>query len=192
MLFFGNIVKNVDNYKELTDCALRMFPIVTSESVSDIDYRYNSNGGDYCYYNVSNMYNKVGYFEGEYYRFGVVFIYSNGTLSNVYNTLGYNFVNTQPTYNKGNIYNTKGDVIKRIYIDMDDEGWIVDSNSIYSNDNIYPNAKGVLKIDTDPSNNTKINKIVFKVYKEVIDHLKTLNISGMFFVRQKRVPTIIA
>jgi hypothetical protein len=34
------------------------------------------------------MYSKVGYFNNEYYRFGVVFIYKNGTLSNVYNTLG--------------------------------------------------------------------------------------------------------
>jgi hypothetical protein len=26
MLFFGNIVKNYDNYKELQDCALRIVP----------------------------------------------------------------------------------------------------------------------------------------------------------------------
>jgi hypothetical protein len=26
MLFFGNIVKNTDNYKELQDCALRITP----------------------------------------------------------------------------------------------------------------------------------------------------------------------
>jgi len=26
MLFFGNIVKNSDNYRELTDCALRIIP----------------------------------------------------------------------------------------------------------------------------------------------------------------------
>jgi len=34
------------------------------------------------------MYNLTGYFNNEYYRFGVVFIYNNGTLSSVYNTLG--------------------------------------------------------------------------------------------------------
>jgi hypothetical protein len=28
MLFFGNIVKNTDNYKELTDCALRIVPSI--------------------------------------------------------------------------------------------------------------------------------------------------------------------
>ena len=35
-----------------------------------------------------NIYNKTGYAPDEYYRFGVVFIYQNGTLSNVYNTVG--------------------------------------------------------------------------------------------------------
>jgi hypothetical protein len=34
------------------------------------------------------MYNLTGYFNNEYYRFGVVFIYKNGSLSSVYNTLG--------------------------------------------------------------------------------------------------------
>jgi len=43
---------------------------------------------DSGYYNSLNMYNKVGYHNKEYYRFGVVFIYQNGTLSNVYNVLG--------------------------------------------------------------------------------------------------------
>jgi len=33
----------------------------------------------------------------ELYRFGVVFIYNNGTLSRVYNTLGYNMNGTYTT-----------------------------------------------------------------------------------------------
>jgi hypothetical protein len=44
------------------------------------------------------MYSKVGYFNNEYYRFGVVFIYENGTLSNVYNTVGYD-MNKELSYN---------------------------------------------------------------------------------------------
>jgi len=53
------------------------------------------------------MYNNVGYFNKEYYRFGVVFIYENGTLSNVYNTLGYDIVNSEKnniTYNNECMY----------------------------------------------------------------------------------------
>jgi hypothetical protein len=52
MLFFGNIVKNSDNYKELTDLALRISPklnVVNNLDVLDKDY-YSVNG-DYAYYN---------------------------------------------------------------------------------------------------------------------------------------------
>ena len=86
MLFFGNIVKNTDNYKELTDCALRIVPkLCSEEKINRVSSDYSENSG---YYSSSLMYNKTGYFNKEYYRFGVVFIYYNGTLSNVYNTLG--------------------------------------------------------------------------------------------------------
>jgi hypothetical protein len=33
MLFFGNIVKNSDNYKELTDCALRIVPEIYPKKI---------------------------------------------------------------------------------------------------------------------------------------------------------------
>jgi len=85
MLFFGNIVKNTDNYRELQDCALRITPRIFRSTIDLINDDYSNKGG---YYSAFNMYNKVGYMNQEYYRFGVVFIYNNGTLSNVYNTLG--------------------------------------------------------------------------------------------------------
>jgi hypothetical protein len=74
MLFFGNISKITDNYKELSDCALRIVPV--AKPIDDINYnsKYNSGKID-NYYRSSNIYNKVGYFNDEYYRFGVVFIY---------------------------------------------------------------------------------------------------------------------
>ena len=37
-----------------------------------VDYNV---GGNFGYYSSTNMYNNVGYFNKEYYRFGVVFIY---------------------------------------------------------------------------------------------------------------------
>jgi len=76
MLFFGNIVKNSDNYKELSDLALRIIPKLETSTISTLDYRYVSTGNsNYAYYNSLNIYNKTGYFNQEYYRFGVVFIY---------------------------------------------------------------------------------------------------------------------
>jgi hypothetical protein len=58
MLFFGNIVKNTDNYKELTDCALRILPSIYKSSIDDINEYYVSYNS---YYNINNIYNKVGY-----------------------------------------------------------------------------------------------------------------------------------
>jgi hypothetical protein len=75
MLFFGNIVKNSDNYTELSDCALRIVPEVVPQSFEPLKWDYTSNNGQYAYYNSVNAYNNVGYFDQEYYRFGVVFIY---------------------------------------------------------------------------------------------------------------------
>ena len=198
MLFFGNIVKNTDNYKELTDCALRIYPELQFSTISSIDNNYTDVTGDYGYYNVDNIYNKVGYFPGEYYRFGVVFIYANGTLSNVYNTIGYDYNTSRKLiYQEKNIYEQVSDpsgipLLERKYIDFDDEGWIIDSNNIYSQKPYYCNSKGVLKIDIA---NLAVNTIIgikFNIHQEVISHLQTLGIVGMFFVRQKRVPTILA
>jgi hypothetical protein len=65
----------------------------------------SSNNG---YYSSFNIYNKVGYFNNEYYRFGVVYIYEDGTLSSVYSTLGYDM-------NDGNI--SLSDTGRRLYED---------------------------------------------------------------------------
>jgi len=76
MLFFGNIEKNTDNYRELTDLALRIVPQLNVVNNFDkLDSNYYSENGDCTYYNSLNIYNKTGYFNQEYYRFGVVFIY---------------------------------------------------------------------------------------------------------------------
>jgi hypothetical protein len=68
------------------------------------------------------MYSNVGYFNGEYYRFGVVFIYDNGTLSSVYNTLGYDTNNQDSIDYIGSLFDNKR---LRKYIKIDDEGWII-------------------------------------------------------------------
>jgi len=54
------------------------------------------------------MYDNVGYFNKEYYRFGVVYIYQNGTLSNVYNTLGLRLNSSTKTNYIGELYETTG------------------------------------------------------------------------------------
>ena len=66
MLFFGNIHKNTDNYKELQDCALRIIPKLEISSIKNIDNDYKINGTTSAYYNATNMYNNTGYFNREY------------------------------------------------------------------------------------------------------------------------------
>ena len=208
MLFFGNIVKNVDNYKELTDCALRIYPEIIKSDFKDIDEFYgarssvSNNFGElnFGYYSIDNIYNRVGYFPEEYYRFGVVFMYSNGTLSNVYNTLGYDCVKNQNLieYTENKIYDSDssnisdGKILNRNYIKFKEDGWIIPNTGPYENLPSFANSKGVIKLTGTKQKENTIYGIRFNVHKEVIEYLKTLGITGLFFVRQKRIPTIIA
>ena len=192
MLFFGNIVKNSDNYRELQDCALRIIPYIVEQSINIVDNNYYE-GIDSGYYNSENIYNKTGYFNKEFYRFGVVFIYQNGTLSNVYNTLGYN-LNKDVTINyKENLYTTVSEgFLRRNYIKVDDFGWI--SKDQLNTDAKYINARGVCRFEmSDLESDQSILGVKFNIPQEIIKHLKEdLGIRGLFFVRQKCVPTILA
>ena len=190
MLFFGNIKKNYDDYKELGDCALRIVPSLDIQSFENVNNEYQpSNNGNVGYYNSKNIYYKTGYFNQEFYRFGVVFIYQNGTLSNVYNTLGRMLDDTILNYNIP-IYNKDKNVLTRTYIKSNSEGWIIDE---HYNDQIYLNNKGVCKINSDKiKNDETIIGIKFNIPINVVEHLKGLGIRGLFFVRQKRIPTLIA
>jgi len=51
MLFFGNIVKNADNYRELTDIALRIYPeIECINNFSSVTNEYDSTNNTMGYY----------------------------------------------------------------------------------------------------------------------------------------------
>lgn len=196
MLFFGNIVKNSDNYKELSDLALRIIPELNVENFNfKLDSEYNNSQN--TYYNSTNIYNKTGYFNQEYYRFGVVFIYENGTLSNVYNTLGGILNESNNLKLSGNIYTIYSEeteyLLKRNYIKIDNNGWIKQDNS-YELSGQSINSKGVCKINyTQEYTDSTIFSIKFNVPKEVSKFLKEeLGIRGLFFVRQKCIPNILA
>ena len=207
MLFFGNIVKNTDNYKELSDLALRIVPQLNV--VKDFDYlnsSYISDSGDFAYYNSLNIYNKTGYFNQEYYRFGVVFIYQNGTLSNVYNTLGgtldsptiiqngQHVANPKLLNLTGSLFNTNGAFLIRNYVKVDDLGWVKTDTSNYTLTGSNINSRGVCQLNFDQDYDDKtIFSIKFKIPGEVSKYLREdLGIRGLFFVRQKCVPNILA
>ena len=206
MLFFGNIHKNTDNYKELQDCALRIIPNIEITTLKNIDNNYKVGGTTSAYYNSNNMYNLTGYFNNEYYRFGVVFIYNNGTLSSVYNTLGGVLTEAHISYNSSTntLYqDSNSPVLVRKYIQTDDSGWIKNSSEFFTKSGGIEcaNSKGVCKLDykyTDPIHQKPINDdtvfgINFTVPPSVVKFLKEdLGIRGLFFVRQKRMSSLIA
>lgn len=105
------------------------------------------------YYSNKNLYNYLGYWPDEYYRFGIVFIDRFGSLSPVYNIQG-NIASGREfgVFKLGNISN--------------------------------------LKISTE---NKQVTPIGLAPYTsvETINNLKEQGVVGYFFVRQKRLPTVI-
>ena len=200
MLFFGNIVKNTDDYKELIDCALKIIPNFNIVQFKNMSNYYN-NSLNKGYYDSNNMYNYVGYMDNEFYRFGVVFIYNNGTLSSVYNTLGYSLIDKQTPNNiisqKENtnlIYDYSSSQLKRRYLQYDDNNWVQNINQFFNVDKNVTNinSKGVCQIKTGVSNDNSIIKVKFYIPNDVKEYLKKIGIRGLFFVRQKRIPNILA
>lgn len=85
MLFLGNVRQNDTfmKYQELRTIAENTDVMLsTAQSFPAVGYSYN-NGEEY--YSVSNIYNYVGYYPGELYRFGIVFILDDGSKSPVFN-----------------------------------------------------------------------------------------------------------
>lgn len=195
-LFLGNIDKVTVPYKELADLSLRICPEIYSEdSIGRVDAEYKMYGtstnslnqGEY--YNPYNIYYRLGYWE-DIYRFGIVYILNDYTLSPVFNIRGGDLRNNSE-FEEFEIYkeNTFGEKI-RSYIEINEEGFISENGVVLSN------ARGVVRLKRssessalDEGNNYLPLGIKFKFQSEVIEELKKYT-KGFFFVRQKRVPTV--
>ena len=60
--------------------------------------RFNQQGGNE-YYNVDNIYYKLGYWDQEIYRLGIVYILNDYTLSPVFNIRGVKELSYDPVFN---------------------------------------------------------------------------------------------
>lgn len=178
MLFLGNVQKYTPSYERLAKLSLGFCPYYESETEDSalgttLDYSYSSGG----YYNAYNIYSKVGYWNEEIYRFGIVYILSNGSLSPVYNVRGINGVKkVNESYDKD---------YKDITIDYDTQ--MIDESTL-------ENSAGVCRIvDPIKAGETyfRVRNFVFKPQSDVIAELKKEHVKGYFFVRQKRIPTIL-
>lgn len=200
MLFFGNIVKPGIDYNNLKDLSLRFYPsIKATNDIGNLEDYYSTTlnpdqTSDFMYYNAYNIYNKTGYWNEEIYRLGITYILADGSLSPVFNVRGrdniQDFTDIASAYNDIPIYDsiTK----ERKYIVFDEETSIMENNK-----SPLENTKGVIRINEDFVNsnfkNSSVIGISISADKTVLEELKRQHgVKGFFFVRQKRVPTILA
>ena len=186
-LFLGGVSKPNIDYKELTDLSLRILPKSQEFNKNDLIGNVSLKNfvdinGKYEYYNTKNIYNYVGYWPEEIYRFGVVYILSDNTRTSVFNVRGIDF-NLSEDYTYLPLLD--GENIRN-YIVVDEETGLLSEG----NQQCIENGKGVIRFKSHDQD--KIIGIKFQIPNEVVKQLKELNIKGLFFVRQKRIPTILA
>lgn len=191
MLFMGNVYKPEIPYEDLSDISLRFYPYTKKSSVDLSNEDYNFQGGEYSgeYYNAKNIYYNLGYWNKEMYRLGIVYILSNNTLSPVFNIRG---TDKMPD-NNFDIFRYLDEPLidestgNRKKISIDEGTYLIESSV-----STLENSKGVIKIDHTQENPFEAIGIGICVRYEILNYLReTLDIKGFFFVRQKRVPTIL-
>jgi len=193
--FAGNITNNYEVFKTLEKYSLYAIPtpMYDTNGIGYLDENYNERypfiGNEY--FNANNIYYKLGYWDEEVYRLGIVYIMNDYTLSPVFNIRGKKVINENTIYS----------YLPKIGDDINyGDDYLIEGTD--------ENVKGVFKIDmTEKSmmNGTlSIKPIGLKVSfqndelgnsvlegSDIIDGLKDIT-KGFFIVRQKRIPTILA
>ena len=198
MLFLANIGnENADN-KRLQDLAYRVQVQLArkTDSIGWVNENYiGLNGSEY--YDPKNIYECLGYWPEEYYRFGIVFIKDDDTLTPVFNIIGCEF--------NGNNFNSLEGIIdsniKYLYSDFNDNGFFEEDGKLIANKwGIFKNPKQTIETNIQQENNIiftgKNSETHPWYYKFYLDYqtqelLKDYGIKGYFYVRQKRVPTVL-
>ena len=208
MLFLANVHKPDIPYNELSDLSLRFLPYLKQETYTvDIDQDYNVSTSNKGYLDPLFIYNKTGYWGKEIYRFGIVYILPNGELSPVFNIRGgYNikelgsagttqeialaaenpkYIDNQ--YTNIPVYINNGITQERNYVNYNEESYTLLG---YDGADPYENIKGVVSFYPSKDTNT-IYSVDIRVDDATIQELKKY-VKGYFFVRQTRIPTILA
>ena len=95
-LFMANVKDNISIYQTLKEFSLTNVKVDPCQSENKdellydvyVDYETHGDSEKCGYYNVHNIYNKVGYWPEEYYRFGIVYILDDYTTTPVFNIRG--------------------------------------------------------------------------------------------------------
>ena len=94
MLFLGNLNQK-DTFKIYQRLADKT-KLIVPRQVQNLELEATNTkfGGGSEYYSTQNIYNYVGYWPDEYYRFGIVYILSDGSTTRVFNTANDGVVKT--------------------------------------------------------------------------------------------------
>ena len=200
-LFLGNLIQEEEKYDELLQCALNIYPEIDGSVECEVNKLSSFYGGNIqnTYYDPKFIYNYTGYWDDELYRFGVVFIKQDNTLSYVYNVRGLDLSITNlnlrelaqmeypdNTHEEGGIRSYDPSGLDKIQ--FDEYNYKILNKKLTSS--VFENSKGVCYIPGQNKINTVIG-IKFNIPEAVKKHLKKLKIKGLFFVRQKRIPTTL-
>lgn len=166
-LLLGNVQQHSVEYEDLKDLSLRIYP--TFEPIIN-----NTNYSD-----VNNIYNFTGYFPGEFYSFGIVYIYNNNKESPVFPIRG-NVRQGASVPTIEDIYDSENN---RNYLTIDSDNYRILPEGM-------DNSKGVSRVPSDY--NVPYSVIInFPENKNFQEILSQQNIQSYYIVRQKRIPTVL-
>ena len=189
-LFMANIHKSRVEYDILSKLSLCFCPYKHEEdyplSNDGMNETYEITAKSDGYYDTQYIYDKTGYWPGELYRLGIVYILKDGSLSPVFNIRG--ATNIPSKSDKGYYiveHDTRSleDILASI--DYSEEDFMI-IGGIAENEN----AKGVIQLSEDfHTVNTPFPVLGINITasKAVVEELKKYA-KGFFFVRQKRMP----
>ena len=183
-LFMANIHKSKIEYDELSKLSLNFLP-----HKEEINYELFDNGinEEYTitsnsdgYYDSQFIYDKTGYWPGELYRLGVVYILKDGSLSPVFNIRGATNISSNTLYFGENEGETE--------IKYSEEDFMIIGGHAENE-----NAKGVISLKNlyETAKVFPIFGIKITAKADIINELKKY-CKGFFFVRQKRMPLTLA
>lgn len=200
-LFMANIHKTRVEYDMLSKLSLCFCPYKAEEdyplSDNGITETYDIYANSDGYYDSQYIYDKTGYWPGELYRLGVVYILKDGSLSPVFNIRGAtnipiksNATGVNNYYHVDNEF-AKGTALKDILpkIEYSEEDFMIIGGTAANE-----NAKGVIQLSTDfynAKNAFPVLGINITANHQVIEELRKYS-KGFFFVRQKRIPLTLA
>ncbi len=189
MLFFGNLSTAEINNPALQNLSYKVVVYVSqSDPIGNVSvWNYSTDGSQSEYYDPKNIYSRLGYWPDELYRFGIVYIKSDGSLTQVFNLKGCSF----------NKVNESDEEIETNWSDnhQTDCGDDNIENSVFlKNTQCLDNIAGVFKTpDVNVLDGNEIKPLYFNftIPSDIISDLKDLDIIGYFIVRQKRLPITI-